>query len=196
MIAPAGVYRGDRDSFIFLVNPARVIVDGDGGLMRGVFVTNSEVGKASFRITTFLLENVCSNHIVWGASDLHELRLIHRGQANTRFASELICRLRRYHDSGTVDEETMIRMAKRYELGKDRDAVIDRLFDLKSLDISRRDLEGSWDLAVKWEKTAGAPPTTAWGFVHGLTRWSQTYGFADTRAALDAAGGKILSMAV
>jgi hypothetical protein len=67
---------------------------------------------------------------------------------------------------------------------------------MKSLGISRRDLEGAWNLAVEWEKTAGAPPTTAWGFVHGLTRWSQTYGFVDVRTFLDAAGGKILRLAV
>jgi hypothetical protein len=90
----------------------------------------------------------------------------------------------------------MIRVAKLYELGKDGDNVIDRLFDMKSLDLARRDLEGAWDMAVKWEKTAGAPPTTAWGFVHGLTRWSQTYDFADVRSTLDAAGGKILGLAV
>ena len=164
MIAPAGVYRGDRDSFIFLVNPNRTIDDGGGGLMRGVFIANSEVGKTSFRITTFLLQNVCSNHIVWGASDLQELKLTHRGRANSRFGSELICHLRRYDDTGAVEQEKMIRAAKLFELGKDGESVIDRLFDMKCLDLCRRDLEGAWDLAVKWEKTAGAPPTTAWGF--------------------------------
>ena len=196
MIAPAGVYRGDRDSFIFLVNPNRRIDDGGDGLMRGVFVTNSEVGRTSFRIITFLLQNVCSNHIVWGASDLRELKLIHKGRANSRFGSELVLRLRRYNDAGAIEEEKMVRAAKLFELGKDRDSVIDRLFDIKSLDLCRRDLEGAWELAVKWEKTAGSPPTTAWGFVHGLTRWSQTYDFADVRNALDVAGGKILSLAV
>ena len=154
MIAPAGVYRGDRDSFIFLVNPDRRIDDGGGGLMRGVFISNSEVGKTSFRITTFLLQNVCSNHIVWGASDLQELKLIHTGRANTRFGSELVFRLRRYNDAKAIEEEKMIRAAKLFELGKDGDSVIDRLFDMKSLDLARRDLEGAWKMAVKWEETA------------------------------------------
>ncbi|MEJ7663389.1 MAG: hypothetical protein WKG07_29515 [Hymenobacter sp.] len=68
MLAPAGVYAGDRDMFIFLVNPNRVIDDGMKGLMRGVFVWNSEVGAGAFKVRTFYLENVCGNHIVWSAS--------------------------------------------------------------------------------------------------------------------------------
>jgi len=162
MIAPAGVYRGDRDSFIFLVKPSRVIDDGNGGLMRGVFISNSEVGRCSFRVMTFLLQNVCSNRIVWGASDVQELKLVHKGRANTRFGSELVFRLRCYSDAGAVEEEKMIRAAKAYELGKNRNEVIEHLFEMKSLDICRRDLEGAWALAEEWKETAGAPPT------HGL----------------------------
>ena len=89
----------------------------------------------------------------------------------------------------------MIRAAKAYSLGKDRDSVIDRLFEMKSLDLSRYNLEGAWDLAEKFENTAGAPPTSAWGFVHGLTRWSQNSPYANVRGALDAAAGKILALA-
>ena len=106
MIAPAGVYRGDRDSFIFLVNPERTVDDGGAGLMRGVFVQNSEVGKSSFRISTFLLENVCSNHIVWGASEFRELKLVHKGRANqplrngTRRSITILRRVRRALRSG------------------------------------------------------------------------------------------------
>ena len=44
MIAPAGVYCGDRDMFIFMVNPNRLIDDGVKGLMRGVFLWNSVRG--------------------------------------------------------------------------------------------------------------------------------------------------------
>src|SRR5205823_3039256 len=43
LIAPAGVYAGDRDMFVFLVQPDKIIdVAGSDGLMRGVFISNSE----------------------------------------------------------------------------------------------------------------------------------------------------------
>lgn len=61
MIAPAGVYCGDRDMFVFLVNPNRVVDDGGKGLMRGVFVWNSEVGAGAFKVKAFMLEHVCGN---------------------------------------------------------------------------------------------------------------------------------------
>jgi hypothetical protein len=198
MIAPAGIYRGDRDMFLFLVNPERIIDDGNngGGLMRGVFITNSEVGKASFRVMTFLLETVCGNHICWGASELSELRMVHRGTANRRFGHEMALKLRKYNDAGCVTEERMIIAAKRHELGVDRDQVIESIFGWKQLQMTKKDAEGAFAMAEKWEKTAGAPPTTTWGFVHGLTRYSQLSPYADERLRLDRVGGKLLEKAL
>ena len=63
LIAPAGVYCGDRDLFVFLVHAERTIDDGNQGLMRGVFLWNSEVGAGAFKVRTFYLENVCGNHV-------------------------------------------------------------------------------------------------------------------------------------
>ena len=48
---------------MFLVNPNRILDDGNKGLMRGVFLWNSEVGKGAFKMKSFYLENVCGNHI-------------------------------------------------------------------------------------------------------------------------------------
>ena len=50
MIAPAGIYASDHDMFAFLVNEEYRIDDGsDGGLARGFFVQNSEVGPRPSR---------------------------------------------------------------------------------------------------------------------------------------------------
>ena len=184
--------------FLFLVNPDRIIDDGNngGGLMRGVFITNSEVGKASFRVMTFLLETVCGNHICWGASELSELRMVHRGTANRRFGHEMALKLRKYNDAGCVTEERMIIAAKRHELGVDRDQVIESIFGWKQLQMTKKDAEGAFAMAEQWEKTAGAPPTTTWGFVHGLTRYSQLSPYADERLRLDRVGGKLLEKAL
>ena len=196
-IAPSGVYRGDRDSFIFLVNPDRTIDDGsgNGGLMRGVFISNSEVGARAFKVTTFLLENVCGNHICWGASELVELKLVHKGRAKDTFPQEMVVRLRKYNNAGTLAEESMIQAAKDFELAPDRAGLVERLFGMKTLLLPKLHIEAAFDMAEKWEHTAKAAPTTAWGFVHGLTRYSQTVGYTDARHNLDVAGGKILQLA-
>src|SRR4051794_1680780 len=90
IIAPAGCYASDRDAFIFMVNPERVIdVDGSGGLMRGFFLYNSEVGAGAFRVQAFYLEAVCSNHICWGAKGLHTFRLVHKGDNFRDFGHRL-----------------------------------------------------------------------------------------------------------
>jgi hypothetical protein len=199
LIGPSGVYRGDRDSFVFLMNPNRQIDNGgnDGGLFRGMIISNSEVGKASFRIQTFLFEGVCGNHIIWGASDISDLRLVHRGHANRRFGYELSAKLRTYTDAGTLADVAMINAAKTRVLGSDMQDVVDTLFAIRKLNVSRVHLEGSWAAACEWEHTAGVAPNTAWGFAHGMTRYSQTIGgFTDVRHALDVAAGKILTLAV
>lgn len=198
MIAPAGVYRGDRDSFIFAVRPDRTIDDGggNGGLMRGIFISNSEVGARAFKVTTFLLENVCGNHICWGTSELVELKMVHKGRAKELFSPEMMVRLRKYNDSGLLETEAMIQRAKQFEIAGSGEMLIKRLFGIKSLGVSKLDLTAAFAWAEQWEHTAKAPPTTAWGFVHGLTRYSQTMDTADARHDLDVAGGKILSMAL
>jgi len=51
MISPAGIYASDHDMFSFLVNEEYRIDDGsDGGLARGFFVQNSEVGAENAQL--------------------------------------------------------------------------------------------------------------------------------------------------
>ena len=78
MIAPAGLYASDHDCFAFMVNESVTVDDGsDGGLCRGFFVSNSEVGAASLKFTS-LYRSVCGNHIVWGAKQAQERHCPHR----------------------------------------------------------------------------------------------------------------------
>lgn len=193
-IAPAGVYRGDRNMFIFMVNPKRIIDDGGKGLMRGFFLQNSEVGAGAFKITAFYLENVCGNHICWNVSELNKLKIVHKGSANNRFKGEMRTSLQHFSDEATTNEERLIRYARQFQLGKNREKVTDFLYNRKALQLTKTVIEGSYQLGEKYEKDAKAPPTSAWGFCHGLTRYSQRYGNADERNKLDSIGGKILEM--
>ena len=60
------LYASDRDVFIFLVDEENRVDVGNESLGRGFFAWNSEVGSASFGLTTFLYRFVCDNRIVVG----------------------------------------------------------------------------------------------------------------------------------
>jgi len=193
MIAPAGLYASAHDCFAFMVNENNRIADGsDCGLARGFFVSNSEVGAAAFKITRFMYRHVCGNHIVWGASDVQELRIVHTGKADSRFIQELRGELVKYADSSASEDEARIVSAKRFSLGDSRDQVLDLLF--KRAILPKRDLVAAYDQAERDDTGAGSP-SSAWGFAQGLTSYSQTLPYADKRMELDRAAGKVLSMA-
>lgn len=195
MIAPAGLYASDHDCFAFMVDETRVIEDGtDGGLARGFFVSNSEVGAAAFKVTRFLYRHVCGNHIVWDAKNVEELRVIHTGRNNYRFGYRLRGELHKYRNESTDREAGFINAAKNKEIGHTKDDVIDVLFKAKVL--PKKILETAYDHAVQEsDLRPGVSPRTAWGFAQGITHLSQQSEYADRRMELDRAAGKVLSIA-
>lgn len=196
LIAPAGLYASDRDCFAFMVLEGGVEIGGSV-MNRGFFVSNSEVGDRAFSLTTFLYDAVCGNHIVWGASEVTEVRLVHRGRANTRWIGDLQRALQKYAGNGTERERHLIMSAigrKVSDGGKD--AVIEKLFKDKRLGLTKKVLEQAWEWSVKEARLRGNKfvPESVWGMVCGLTRVSQECGWADQRVAIDNAAGKLLSL--
>lgn len=193
-IAPAGLYASDHDLFAFMVNNDRRISEpgNPDGLARGFFVSNSEVGAASFSITRFLYRHVCGNHIVWGASQVKEFRIRHIGTADDRAFAEIKGQLLEYAEDSAADDEARIRTAVGFTLGATKDEVLDRLFGIKGLGITRADLDDAYDLTVEHEEIS---PRTAWGMAQGLTRLSQQTPYVDARVAADRAAGKVLAIA-
>lgn len=199
LIAPAGCYASEagygQDMFIFMVNPQRVIdLDGDA-LMRGFYLENSETGAKAFKVTCFYLESVCGNHIIWGSKHAQSLRLIHKGQNFKNFATQLSGQLRQLTDSNTTEETKMVAAAKSYMLGKNREETVENVFNNKTFGLSKQVIEASYTIAVEYEHTAKAPPTSAWGLCHSLSRFSQSLPYADERAKIDVAAGKLLQLA-
>lgn len=190
MIAPAGLYRGDRDMFVFMVNTDVRIDDGtDEGLSRGFFVRNSEVGAASFSFTEFAYRHVCGNHIVWGAQDVREVRLRHIGQGKTDKALHaLACELKEYAQSSVSDDEALIARAKNFVLGDDKDEVLDFLFGKRLM--TRKLAEQAYETCVEQEPQLN--PRSVWGIVQGVTRVSQEQAFANKRTDLDNITPKLL----
>jgi hypothetical protein len=196
MIAPAGCYASDRDMFVFMVNPNRVIdVNGSEALMRGVFIWNSEVGAGAFKVQTFYLEAVCGNHIVWGASGVETFRLVHKGKNFLNFGHKLSQQLSNFSNQDTSKERRMIESARNYVIGKDRKEVVDTLYNNKSLGLTKGVIEATYSVAVEYEHTAKSDPNTAWGMSHALTRYSQYTSNTDERTKLDTSAGKLLQLA-
>src|SRR5262249_38061834 len=128
-IAPAGIYASDHDMFAFLVNEEYRIDDGsDGGLSRGFFVQNSEVGASALRVTFFHYRHVCGNHIVWDASNVIEVAVRHVGDVAGRFHVELAGAVGKYLAASADDETERVRRARSFTLGATKDEVLDAVF--------------------------------------------------------------------
>jgi hypothetical protein len=190
-IAPAGLYSSDAEMFAFLVQPeARIELGTGNSLARGVFVRNSETGGGALELCSFLLEGVCGNHIVWGASEVQTLRVAHVGDVRATFDAAG-AELERYAESSTRDELEAIGRARRYRLAESADDLVTRLHGARLL--PQRTAREAFGLAEQHDQWGG-DPLTAWGFVHGLTRLSQREQHADARLGLDRVGGRILEL--
>jgi hypothetical protein len=190
-IGPAGLYCSFEDMFAFMIHPERVIDDGSaGGLMRGFFVWNSEVGKSSFGVMKFLFRGVCGNHIVWDAKDVAEIKVRHVGAADDRAFGQLAVELKKYADESDNEDQARVDKAREFILAADSKSLLDYVFDKGFL--PRKTAEAA--LAAVLPDVDG-DPMTAWGYAQGVTRLSQKEKNADKRVALDRAAGKILEVA-
>jgi hypothetical protein len=186
------LYASDHDMFAFLASPDVRIADGsEGGLMRGLIVTNSEVGDRSLGVMRFLYRYLCGNHIIWGAQDVQEIRLAHRGDIRSKFDAWQV-EARRYLNESAREDEAKIETAKTTLIGLDKDQVLDKLFGIRSVGLSRKQLTAGYDAVVQDED---GDPRSVWGMVNGLTRASQATPYADQRTELDRAAGKVMSIA-
>lgn len=188
-----GLYASDKDLFAFLVDNERPIFESlpGGGLGRGFFVSNSEVGDASFRVTTFLYEYICGNHRVWGASGVTDIRIPHIGNADERAFGKLTVELRKYADTAASEDEAKIQAQRSYVLGATKDEVLDAVFNLG---VTRKTAGKALAIAEASEDRYGNP-FSVWGFNGGLTEIARDLPNADERVALERQAGKIAQIA-
>lgn len=188
-----GLYASDKDMFAFLVDNDRRIFETlpGGGLGRGFFVSNSEVGDASFRITTFLYEYVCGNHRVWGTQGVQELRIPHIGNADERAFAKLTLELRKFADRAAGEDEAKIESMQRFQLGATKDEVLDAVFNL---DVPKRLAGQVYELAEKREEWYGSP-RSVWGFTGAMTEIARDLPNADKRVEMERAAGKVMQIA-
>lgn len=188
----SGLYASDHDMFAFLVDEDHRIDDGtDQGLGRGFFCWNSEVGARSFGIMTFLYRYVCGNHIVWGAQNVVELKIRHVGRAaRGRAFNRMRYKLREYAESSSRGTEQAIRELQSSEIAGTKDEVLDAVFGKRSVGLTRKQIEASYELAEKHPEDGN--PRTRWGLAQGVTRLAGEEIHADRRNELDRAAGKLM----
>lgn len=184
------LYASDHDMFVFLAHSDLAIAEPgqDGALYRGVIVENSEVGAGSLKLTRFLYREMCGNHIIWGASNVTDLSLRHVGRIRDRMYRWQIA-LRQYANEGTTADHDRVVKAMATTIADTKEGVLDKLFGIRSLGLSRKTVEAGYDAVLPAQDGS---PNTVWGMAQGLTRHSQTLAFADKRTDLDRAAGKLL----
>jgi len=186
---PSGLYASDRDVFLFLIDGGS-LVDGGGErdqLFRGFFTWNSEVGSATFGLTTFLFRQVCGNHIIWGAEDVKTVKIRHTGQAPSRFAQEVRPALLSYVNASAKQTEETIKQAKVLLLPDTRE---ERIAWLTERGFTKAEAQGGIAAAEREEGDG----RTLWQVVNGLTAYAREYAYLDARVDLERRAGKLMHL--
>jgi hypothetical protein len=183
------LYASDRDVFIFLVDPKNPVEVGGEQLFRGFYTWNSEVGSAVFGLCTFLYRYVCDNRIIWGATDVKELRIRHTGGAPERFAYEGARYLRRYAEEATIKAVEGIRRAQGTDIpiNKGKGDTVESW--LQSRGFTKAQAKGAVESATAEEGRA----RSVWEIVNGITAYARSVPHTDERVQLEAKAGKIMA---
>lgn len=185
-VKPSGLYASDRDVFMFMIDGgSRLDVGPRAKLNRGFFCWNSEVGARTFGLTTFLFNEVCGNHIVWGASDVRTLTIRHTQNGPYRFDGEAAPVLLAYAESSAKPEEDTIRRAMSFALPTEA-ADLDKL--IAPAKLTRSELKEA-QAAAKREEGQCA---TLWDLVQGLTAYARGFDYVDARVDLETRAGTLL----
>ena len=196
-IAPSGIYMSDRDMFVFMIDDQRRIQTGSNGksLARGFFIENSEVYGTALKITFFLYDAVCGNHIVWGVENVTTVRSVHRGSTLERFDAQALKEISAFSHASALECEAKIATLQSTVIADTRQGVIDALFGKKLL--SRDTLENCYDAAIADQQRLHPENNvnSVWGMAQGISAYSQTKPYAGDRTALDKAAGKLIEIA-
>jgi hypothetical protein len=181
------LYASDRDVFIFLVDPQNPVEVNGETLFRGFYTWNSEVGKAVFGLTTFLYRYVCDNRIIWGATEVRELRIRHTSGAPDRFAYEGAQYLKRYANESAQLVIEGVKRAQAEVIPVKKDQTVTEW--LRSRGFTKADAEGSFTATMAEEGKA----ESVWNVVNGITAYARSIQQTDRRVELESKAGKLLA---
>jgi hypothetical protein len=203
----AGAYRGDRDSFLILVNGGSIVTDPSmrntrggfgnatggagvdpGSMFRGLLVRNSEVGASSITIEQILFEYVCGNHMLWGAVVDKTFRRRHIGDSVKRDSIREIADVAyRWTQRSASQDEALIKALIDHEIAHTPEGVAD---ELKAMGATAPQAQAAVDHCAQYFT---ASPRSFWGVAQGMTHASQETGYQDDRLALDQLAAKVLA---
>ncbi len=195
-------FLSDRDMFVFLCDYEHGIeVPGAPNLLsRGFWVENNEVGAGSVRITMFLFDFVCSNVLVWGARNVLEVKIAHKGRARERVLfddSEARKAIAEYANRSAYADTLRIQRAQNLLVANTTIEVVDSLYARRLPGLTKNVLAEAMLVAGRTERyQLGAGPNSVWGVISGLTEVSQKSEHADARIEIDRSAARILDMMV
>ena len=179
------LYAGDRDMFLFLVDPKNSITVDNETIFRGFYVQHSEVGKSVYDFCTFTYNYICDNRIVWGMGDVKSLRIKHSKNAPIRFGNEAEKALMQFADSSMIGLDRQVKAAKALNVARNDAGVTDWLKDRGfSGVVSGKILDSI--------KTEGYDAGSLWGMVQGVTAYARSIPHADVRTEVEKTAGKLL----
>jgi hypothetical protein len=201
---PAGAYRGDRDSFVVLVDGGSIVPDptmqgrstGHGGqdsgnMYRGLLIRNSEVGAASLIIEQILLRGICGNHLLIGAAIDRSFKRRHIGVDTLRDTIREIGQIAyRWTQRSVQDDVSLVRRLIDHQLAETKAGVVD---ELRAMGATEEQATRAYDVC---ERTEVVAPTSYWGVAQGLTRLSQGDDgavYQDSRFELDRLAGLVMA---
>lgn len=184
---PSGLYASDRDIFMFMIDGGSRLEAGPRAkLNRGFFVWNSETGSKTFGLMTFLFNEVCGNHIVWGAQDVNKLVIRHSKNGPLRFDSEAAPMLKAYAEASIGRDEAVITKAMNRALptGFEFDNFIGH-FNFTKAEVRE---------AIETAKREEGKCETIWDLVQGFTAYARDFDYVDARIDLEKRAGEILTI--
>lgn len=184
-----GLYCGEQDMFVFLVDESSRVEFGEHKFAPGFFLWNSEVGRRSLGIQTFWYQYVCGNHIVWDAIEVNEFSRKHTSSVRDgldiirKYIEGLVAKKdERQNKFGEVIERAFVAPIRDSRF--DFDQVAD---EIASFGISRKLIANA--------KTTVGDNHTVFAWMDALTRLSGSIEFAGARNQLDQKIGQLLTLA-
>ncbi|MBN1560455.1 DUF932 domain-containing protein [candidate division KSB1 bacterium] len=186
----SGLYAGEQDMFVFLIDPFGWVEIEDQAFAPGFFVWNSEVGRRSVGIQTFWFQAVCSNHLVWDAVEMTEFTRKHTAHVHDSLEAirEIIASLTAKRDARKDGFARVLRQSMNTTLGDGNDAD-EALKALTKHGISQALAKKALDIAKEHGRF------TIFSVVDALTRISGESPFAGARFEADQKAGALLQMA-
>jgi len=183
-----GLYAGEQDLFLFLIDPLGWTEIGGEAFAPGFFVYNSEVGKRALGIQTFWFQAVCQNHLVWDAVEVVDFQRRHTAHVHDALTEMrgILRSLVAKRDHRRDAFAKVVANAMRTKLGDDGDEV------LKAL--SQHGIQRSLaNRALEIAREQGR--LTIFSLVDALTRISGEMVYIGDRTEVDARVSQLLQLA-